>query len=149
MDIRGQYEELLPEIKRLVAEVIDSGRFILGPKVRALEEEVAASVGIGHAVGVANGTDALVLALQALGVGPGDEVVTTAYTFFATAEAIARRGATPVFADIDPARSMPRPRRGRGGDHRPHARDHAGAPVRPDRRPGGLPASWPTATAWP
>jgi dTDP-4-amino-4,6-dideoxygalactose transaminase len=102
MDIRGQYEELLPEIKRLVGEVIDSGRFILGPNVRALEEEVAASVGYGHAVAVANGTDAIELGLQALGVGPGDEVVTTAYTFFATAEAIARRGATPVFADIDP-----------------------------------------------
>jgi dTDP-4-amino-4,6-dideoxygalactose transaminase len=102
MDIRGQYEQLLPEIKRLVGDVIDSGRFILGPNVRALEEEVAAVVGYGHAVAVANGTDALELGLQALGVGPGDEVVTTAYTFYATAEAIARRGARPVFADIDP-----------------------------------------------
>jgi len=103
MDIRGQYDELLPDIKRLVGEVIDSGRFILGPNVRALEEEVAAAVGYGHAVAVANGTDAIELGLQALGIGPGDEVVTSAYTFFATAEAIARRGATPVFADIDPA----------------------------------------------
>jgi dTDP-4-amino-4,6-dideoxygalactose transaminase len=102
MDIKAQYEHLLPEIKELVGEVIDSGRFILGPNVRALEAEVAASVGYGHAVAVANGTDALELGLQALGIGPGDEVVTTAYTFFATAEAIARRGATPVFADIDP-----------------------------------------------
>jgi dTDP-4-amino-4,6-dideoxygalactose transaminase len=102
MDIKAQYEDLLPEIKQLVGDVIDSGRFILGPNVRALEEEVAASVGYGHAVAVANGTDALELGLQALGIGPGDEVVTTAYTFFATAEAIARRGATPVFADIDP-----------------------------------------------
>ena len=103
MDIRGQYEELLPEIKQLVCEVIESGRFILGPNVKALEGEVAATVGYGHAVAVANGTDALELSLQALGIGPGDEVVTTAYTFYATAEAIARRGATPVFADIDPA----------------------------------------------
>ena len=103
MDIRGQYEELLPEIKQLVCEVIDSGRFILGPNVRALEEEVEASVGYGHAVAVANGTDALELSLQALDIGQGDEVVTTAYTFYATAEAIARRGATPVFADIEPA----------------------------------------------
>jgi dTDP-4-amino-4,6-dideoxygalactose transaminase len=102
MDIKAPYEHLLPEIKQLVGDVIDSGRFILGPNVRALEEEVAASVGYGHAVAVANGTDALELGLQALGIGPGDEVVTTAYTFFATAEAIARRGATPVFADIDP-----------------------------------------------
>lgn len=103
MDIRGQYEQLLPEVKRVVGEVIDSGRFILGPNVRALEEEVAAAVGVDHAVGVGNGTDALVLALEALGIGAGDEVVTTPYTFFATAEAIARVGATPVFADIDPA----------------------------------------------
>src|SRR6478752_2948268 len=102
MDIKAQYEDLLPEIKQLVGDVIDSGWFILGPIVRALEVEVAASVGYGHAVAVANGTDALELGLQALGIGPGDEVVTTAYTFFATAEAIARRGATPVFADIDP-----------------------------------------------
>jgi dTDP-4-amino-4,6-dideoxygalactose transaminase len=102
MDIRSQYADLLPEIKEAVGEVIDSGRFILGPHVRALEEEVAATVGGGQAVGVANGTDALILALDALGVGPGDEVVTTPYTFYATAEAIARVGATPVFADIDP-----------------------------------------------
>jgi dTDP-4-amino-4,6-dideoxygalactose transaminase len=102
MDIRGQYEALLPEIKQLVSDVIDSGRFILGPNVRALEDEVEASIGYGHAVAVANGTDALELGLQALGIGAGDEVVTSAYTFFATAEAIARRGATPVFADIDP-----------------------------------------------
>jgi dTDP-4-amino-4,6-dideoxygalactose transaminase len=103
MDIRGQYAELLPEIKSLVGEVIDSGRFILGPNVRALEEEVAAAVGSRHAIGVANGTDALELALDALGIGPGDEVVTSAYTFYATAEVVARRGAVPVFADIDPA----------------------------------------------
>jgi dTDP-4-amino-4,6-dideoxygalactose transaminase len=104
MDIRGQYEKLLPEIKQLVSDVIESGRFILGPNVRALEDEVAATIGYGHAVAVANGTDALELGLQALGIGAGDEVVTSAYTFFATAEAIARRGATPVFADIDPSR---------------------------------------------
>jgi dTDP-4-amino-4,6-dideoxygalactose transaminase len=103
MDIRGQYEDILPEIKQLVCEVIDSGRFILGPNVRALEEEVASVIGYGHAVAVANGTDAIELALNALGIGQGDEVVTSSYTFYATAEAIARTGATPVFADIDPA----------------------------------------------
>jgi dTDP-4-amino-4,6-dideoxygalactose transaminase len=102
MDIRGQYEQILPEIKQLVCDVIESGRFILGPNVRALEEEVAAAIGYGHAVALANGTDALELGLQALGIGAGDEVVTSAYTFYATAEAIARTGATPVFADIDP-----------------------------------------------
>jgi dTDP-4-amino-4,6-dideoxygalactose transaminase len=103
MDIRGQYAGLLDEVKQAVCEVIDSGTFILGPNVRALEEEVASAVGAGHGVAVANGTDALVLSLEALGIGRGDEVITTAYTFYATAEAIARVGATPVFADIDPA----------------------------------------------
>jgi dTDP-4-amino-4,6-dideoxygalactose transaminase len=84
-------------------DVLDSGRFILGPNVEAFEREAAAYLGVGRTVGVANGTDALVLALDALGVGPDDEVICPAFTFYATAEAIARRGATPVFADIDPA----------------------------------------------
>ena len=101
MDIRGQYEHLLDDVKRAVCEVIDSGRFILGPNVRALEEEVAAAVCARHAVAVGNGTDALILALEALGVGPGDEVVCPSYTFYATAEAVARVGARPVFADVD------------------------------------------------
>jgi dTDP-4-amino-4,6-dideoxygalactose transaminase len=102
MDIRGQYADLLDDVKRSVCDVIDSGRFILGPNMRALEDEIAATTGAPHAVAVANGTDALVLSLEALGIGVGDEVITTAYTFYATAEAIARTGATPVFADIDP-----------------------------------------------
>jgi dTDP-4-amino-4,6-dideoxygalactose transaminase len=102
MDIRAQYAALLPEIKRAVGDVIDSGRFILGPQVRGLEEDAAAELGTRHAVAVANGTDALLLALDALGIGAGDEVITTAYTFYATAEAIARVGARPVFADIKP-----------------------------------------------
>jgi dTDP-4-amino-4,6-dideoxygalactose transaminase len=103
MDIRSQYADLLDEVKAAVCDVIDSGTFILGPNMRALEDEIASAVGVGHGVAVANGTDALVLSLEALGVGSGDEVITTAYTFYATAEAIARVGATPVFADIDPA----------------------------------------------
>ncbi len=103
MDIRSQYAALLDEVKQAVCGVIDSGVFILGPNMRALEGEVASAVGAGHGVAVANGTDALVLSLEALGIGRGDEVITTAYTFFATAEAIARVGATPVFADIDAA----------------------------------------------
>jgi dTDP-4-amino-4,6-dideoxygalactose transaminase len=102
MDVRGQYAALLEDVKRAACEVIDSGRFVLGPQVRAFEEELAAAVGASHAVGVANGTDALVLSLEALGVGAGDEVITTAYTFYATAEAIAAVGATPVFVDVDP-----------------------------------------------
>jgi len=84
-----------------VAAVIDQGRFILGPEVKAFEQELAGYVGAGHAIGVANGTDALTIAARALGVEPGDEVVLPAFTFYATAEAIAAMGATPVFCDID------------------------------------------------
>jgi dTDP-4-amino-4,6-dideoxygalactose transaminase len=101
-DVKAQYEPLLDEVREAIAGVLESGRFILGPNVRAFEEEAAAFLGAGDAVGVANGTDALVLVLDALGVGSGDEVVCPSFTFYATAEAIARRGATPVFADIDP-----------------------------------------------
>src|SRR5690349_21750496 len=86
-----------------MAAVLDSGTFILGPNVKAFEAEAAEQLGVPRTVGVANGTDALVLALDAMGIGPGDEVICPAFTFYATAESIARRGATPVFADIDPA----------------------------------------------
>ncbi len=103
VDVKAQYAPLLGELEQRIRSVLDSGRFILGPEVRAFEEEVASYLDTGHAVGVANGTDALVLVLDALGVGPGDEVVCPAFTFFATAEAIARVGATPVFCDVDPA----------------------------------------------
>jgi dTDP-4-amino-4,6-dideoxygalactose transaminase len=102
VDVRAQYAPLLEEIKSRIAEVLDSGTFILGPNVHAFEAEAAAYLGVSHTVGVANGTDALVLALDALEIGPGDEVICPAFTFYATAEAIARRGATPVFAEIDP-----------------------------------------------
>jgi dTDP-4-amino-4,6-dideoxygalactose transaminase len=103
MDVRAQYAPLLDELKGRIAGVLDSGRFILGPQVEAFEEESARYLQAEAAIGVANGTDALVLVLDALGVGPGDEVICPAFTFYATAESIARRGATPVFADIDPA----------------------------------------------
>ena len=99
----AQYGPLLPELKRRLGEVLDGGEFILGPNVRAFEEEAAAYLGVPHTIGVANGTDAIVLVLRALEIGPGDEVVCPAFTFYATAEAIATVGATPVFADIDPA----------------------------------------------
>jgi dTDP-4-amino-4,6-dideoxygalactose transaminase len=103
VDVKAQYERLIPQIQQRIGEVLESGIFILGPNVEAFERESAAFLGVPRTVGVANGTDALVLALDALGIGPGDEVICPAYTFDATAEAIARRGATPVFADIDPA----------------------------------------------
>ena len=102
VDVRAQYAPLIPELKAAFARTLDSGRFILGPELAGFESEAAASLGVEHAVGVANGTDAIVLVLDALGIGRGDEVICPAFTFFATAEAIARVGATPVFADIDP-----------------------------------------------
>ena len=103
VDVKAQYAPLIPQLQQRFADVLESGQFILGPNVRAFEEEAAAYLGVPATVGVANGTDALVLALDALGIGPEDEVICPAFTFYATAEAIARRGATPVFADIDPA----------------------------------------------
>jgi len=102
-DVKAQYGPLLGEVRRGIEDVLEAGQFILGPNVRAFEEEAAAFLGASHSVGVANGTDALVLVLDALEIGPGDEVVCPSFTFYATAEAIARRGATPVFADIDAA----------------------------------------------
>ena len=102
VDVKAQYERLIPQITERMAAVLDSGTFILGPNVKAFEAEAAEQLGVPRTVGVANGTDALVLALDAMGIGPGDEVICPSFTFYATAESIARRGATPVFADIDP-----------------------------------------------
>jgi dTDP-4-amino-4,6-dideoxygalactose transaminase len=101
VDVRAQYAPFIPEIERRIQEVLESGVFILGPNVKAFELEAADYLGVAETVGVANGTDALVLVLDAMGVGPGDEVICPAFTFYATAEAIVRRGATPVFCDID------------------------------------------------
>lgn len=93
---------LRARIDAAIARVLDRGSYILGPEVEAFEAELAAYLGVQHVVGVANGTDALTIALQALGVGPGDEVVVPAFTFYASAEAIPPTGATPVFCDVDP-----------------------------------------------
>jgi dTDP-3-amino-3,4,6-trideoxy-alpha-D-glucose transaminase len=96
-------EPLRDELRDAVMRVLDSKQFILGPEVEAFESELAAYVGARHAVGVANGTEALTIALRALGVGPGDDVVVPSFTFYASAEAIPPTGARPVFCDIDPA----------------------------------------------
>jgi len=102
LDLKAQYESIKHEINAAIAEVLESTRFILGPNVAAFEEEVAEYLGVGYAVGVASGTDALLLTLRAYGIGPGDEVIVPAYTFFATAEVVSLLGATPTFVDIDP-----------------------------------------------
>jgi dTDP-4-amino-4,6-dideoxygalactose transaminase len=102
VDVKAQYAPAIPELRERFEALLDSGRFIFGPEVEAFEREAAAYLGVPHAIGVANGTDALILALEAIGVEAGDEVICPAFTFYATAEAIARIGATPVFADIDP-----------------------------------------------
>ena len=101
-DLTRQFENLKEELMTAVYRVLASGRYILGPEVEAFEREVAEYLGAKHAIGVASGTDALWLSLKALGVGPGDLVLTSPFTFFATASAILNTGATPVFADIDP-----------------------------------------------
>jgi dTDP-4-amino-4,6-dideoxygalactose transaminase len=100
-DIQASYRELRASIDRAVIRVLASGQVILGPEVAAFEREVAAYCGAAHGIGCASGSDALLLALAALNIGPGDEVVLPTFTFFATAGAVARTGATPVFADID------------------------------------------------
>ena len=102
VDVKAQFAPLMPELEARFREILDGGQFIRGPHYYAFQEEAAAFLGVSRTLGVANGTDALVIVLDAMEIGPGDEVICPAFTFYATAESIARRGATPVFADVDP-----------------------------------------------
>ncbi len=102
VDLAGEYAEIGAELEAAVTGVLRSGAFVLGPETRAFEEELAAYCGSRFAIGVGSGTEALILALEALGVGSGDEVITTPFTYFASVEAILRVGARPVFADLEP-----------------------------------------------
>lgn len=102
LDLSGEVRELWDDLNAALQRVLRSGQFVLGSEVAEFEKEAAAALGAEHAIGVNSGTDALVIGLRALGVGPGDEVITTAFTFVATAEAVSLIGATPVFVDIDP-----------------------------------------------
>src|SRR3954468_7103720 len=103
LDLTEQNSSLRPEIERALGRVLDTNAFILGGEVAELERELADYCSVKHAIGCASGSDSILLALMALDVGPGDEVITTPYSFFATVSSITRLGATPVFVDVDPA----------------------------------------------
>ncbi|HEY9666075.1 MAG TPA: DegT/DnrJ/EryC1/StrS family aminotransferase [Coleofasciculaceae cyanobacterium] len=102
LNLQPQYESLKEEIQAAINRILESRQFIMGPDVKLFEQEVAQYLGVKHAIAVNSGTDALVIGLKALGIGEGDEVITTPFSFFATAESISNVGATPIFADIDP-----------------------------------------------
>ncbi len=101
-DTASPLEPLRDQLRDAISRVVDSGEFVLGPEVQAFERELAGFVGVAEAVGVGNGTDALTIALRAMGIGPGDDVVVPSFTFYASAEAIPHTGARPVFCDVDP-----------------------------------------------
>jgi len=102
LDLKSQYNQIKEEIQAAINHVLESGQFIMGEEVQLFEAEVASYLGVKHAIGVNSGTDALTIGLKALGIGIGDEVITTPFSFFATAESISNVGAKPIFADVDP-----------------------------------------------
>lgn len=101
IDLKAQYEAIKPQVQARINRVLEHGQYVMGPEVAELEERLAAYVGVKHCISASSGTDTLLIALMALGVGPGDEVITTPFTFIATAEMIALLGATPIFVDIN------------------------------------------------
>jgi UDP-2-acetamido-2-deoxy-ribo-hexuluronate aminotransferase len=102
IDLKTQYKALQPEIQRRINQVLEHGQYIMGPEVKELEEKLSAYTGVKHCITVASGTEALLISLMALGIGRGDEIITTPFTFVATAEVIVLLGATPVFVDVEP-----------------------------------------------
>lgn len=102
INLKAQYQALKEDINARIKNVLEHGQYIMGPEVGELEEKLAKYVGVKHCISASNGTDTLMIALMALGIGPGDEVITTPFTFVATGEMIALLGAVPVFVDIDP-----------------------------------------------
>ena len=135
VDVKAQYAPLIPELEGGIPRTLESGRFIFGPEVEAFEREAAELLGTQDAVSCANGTDAIVLVLDALEIGPGDEVICPAFTFYATAEAIARARRDAGVRRHRPGHAQHRSRRRRAADHRADEGAHAGASVRPARRP--------------
>jgi dTDP-4-amino-4,6-dideoxygalactose transaminase len=106
LDLQQQYASIRAEVLSAITRVCDTQHFIMGPEVEGLEAELAAAIGARHAIAVSSGTDALLVSLMALGIGPGDEVITPTFSFFATAGCVSRVGATPVFVDVDPQTLM-------------------------------------------
>ena len=102
IDLQAQYQRIKPDVDARIQAVLDHGRYVMGPEVEALEARLAEYVGVEHCIALSSGTDALLVAMMALDIGPGDEVITTPFTFIATGEMIGLLGATPVFVDIDP-----------------------------------------------
>ncbi|MEM9017861.1 MAG: aminotransferase class I/II-fold pyridoxal phosphate-dependent enzyme, partial [Verrucomicrobiota bacterium] len=102
IDLKTQQSRIREEIDRRIAAVLDHGQYILGPEIKELEQRLAEYVGVNHVIGVSSGTDSLLIALMALEIGPGDEVITVPYTWISTAEVIALLGAKPVFVDVEP-----------------------------------------------
>ena len=134
LDLAAQYESIKPEIDDAIQSVIRDTAFVRGRYVTEFEKSFASLHGVAHCVGVANGTDALAVALRGLGVGPGDEVITAANSWIASAEAATMVGARPVFVDIEEQALLRGPSFGRGRSHGPDQGHHAGSFVRSPRR---------------